>query len=195
MKIYVNLWSRLRPAMLLAAVLCATGYAFPALSGAADPDSQASRNSQESQAAPPDAGPPKANLDMSGRARVGKASFYAKSLGGKKMADGTPMQLKGNNAASKTLPLGTTAMVTNLKTGRTAIVTIRDRGPYVKGRIVDLSPSTAQKIGLAPKEGVTKVEVAPLEVPLPDGSLKAGGPYPDPKKDRRTSVAKNISAP
>lgn len=193
MKIYVNLWSRLRPAILPAAVLCAMGGAFPAAGGAADFDSHASQNSQGSQAAPPAAGLPKANLDMSGRARIGKASFYAKSFGGKKMADGTPMQLKGNNAASKTLPLGTTAMVTNLETGRTAIVTIRDRGPYVKGRIVDLSPSTAQKIGLQPKEGVTKVEVAPLEVPLPDGSLKAGGPYPDPKKDRRTSVAKNNS--
>ncbi len=90
------------------------------------------------------------------------------------MADGTPMQPQGNNAASKTLPLGTTAMVTNIQTGRTAIVTIRDRGPYVKGRIVDLSPSTAHKIGLEPKQGVTKVEVAPLEVPLPGGGMKAG---------------------
>ena len=193
MKIYVNLWSRLRPAILPAAVLCAMGGAFAAPSGAADFDSQASRNTQGSQAAAPAEGLAKANLDMSGRARVGKASFYAKSFGGKKMADGTPMQLQGNNAASKTLPLGTTAMVTNLETGRTAIVTIRDRGPYVKGRIVDLSPSTAQKIGLQPKEGVAKVEVAPLEVPLPDGSLKAGGPYPDPKKDRRAFVAKNNS--
>ena len=196
MKICVNLWSRLRPGILPAAVLCAMGGAFPAPSGAADLDAQASQNSasqnsQGSQAAAPAAGVPKANLDMSGRARLGKASFYAKNLGGKKMADGTPMQLKGNNAASKTLPLGTTAMVTNLETGRTAIVTIRDRGPYVKGRIVDLSPSTAKKIGLEPKEGVAKVEVAPLEVPLPGGSLKAGGPYPDPKKDRRTSIAKN----
>jgi rare lipoprotein A len=193
MKICVNLWSRLHPAILPAAVLWAMGGAFPAPSGAADLDSQASQNSQGSQAAAPAAGLPKAKLDMSGHARVGKASFYAKNLGGKKMADGTPMQLKGNNAASKTLPLGTTAMVTNLETGRTAIVTIRDRGPYVKGRIVDLSPSTAKKIGLEPKEGVAKVEVAPLEVPLPDGNLKAGGPYPDPKKDRRTSVAKSNS--
>jgi rare lipoprotein A len=127
-------------------------------------------------------------LDLSGRARVGIASFYASSFAGKKMADGTPMQMHGNNAASLTLPLGTTAMVTNLETGRTAIVTIRDRGPYVKGRIVDLSPATASKIGLKPKQGLAKVEVAPLEVPMPDGSLKAGGPYPDPKKERLASA-------
>jgi rare lipoprotein A len=176
-----------------AAVLCAAGGGFAAPAGAADVDSQASRSSQGSQGTPTAAESHKPNLDVSGRARVGTASFYAKSLGGKKMADGTPMKLEGNNAASKTLPLGTTAMVTNLETGRTAIVTIRDRGPYVKGRIVDLSPSTAHKIGLEPKQGVAKVEVAPLEVPLPDGGLKAGGPYPDPKKDRRASVAKNNS--
>ncbi len=65
-------------------------------------------------------------------------------------------------------------MITNLETGKRAIVTIRDRGPYVKGRIVDLSPSIAKKIGLTPKEGVAKVEVAPLEVPLPGATVKAG---------------------
>jgi rare lipoprotein A len=107
------------------------------------------------------------------------------------MADGTPMQPQGNNAASKTLPLGTTAMVTNLQTGRTAVVTIRDRGPYVKGRIVDLSPATARKIGLEPKQGLTKVEVAPLEVPLPGGRMKAGDPYPDPRKDTRVAAVRS----
>ncbi|HWG72136.1 MAG TPA: septal ring lytic transglycosylase RlpA family protein [Steroidobacteraceae bacterium] len=114
------------------------------------------------------------HLDRSGHERVGKASFYAARLGGKTMADGTPMRLRGNNAASKTLPLGTTAMVTNLETGKRAIVTIRDRGPYVKGRIVDLSPATAQKIGITPKQGIAKVQVKPLEVPLADGTLKPG---------------------
>jgi rare lipoprotein A len=113
-------------------------------------------------------------LDRSGRKRVGNASFYATKFAGRIMADGTRMHPQGDNAASKTLPLGTTAMVTNLETGRTAIVTIRDRGPYVKGRIVDLSPSTARKIGIEPKKGVAKVEVAPIEVPQPDGSVKPG---------------------
>ncbi|MBK8579808.1 MAG: septal ring lytic transglycosylase RlpA family protein, partial [Candidatus Accumulibacter sp.] len=97
--------------------------------------------------------------DLSGHKRVGKASFYSKKFAGKKMADGTAMKLKGNNAASKTLPLGTTAKVTNVGTGQTAVVTIQDRGPHVNGRIVDLSPSTAQKIGITQDEGVAKVEV------------------------------------
>src|SRR5216683_3079455 len=48
-------------------------------------------------------------LDVSGKKRIGKASFYANRFGGRTMADGNRMNLKGNNAASKTLPLGTTA--------------------------------------------------------------------------------------
>ncbi len=68
------------------------------------------------------------------------------------MADGTPMNPRGANAASRTLPLGTVATVTNLQTHKSALVTIQDRGPYVKGRIVDLSPSTARKIGMHEKE-------------------------------------------
>ena len=113
-------------------------------------------------------------LDHSGHKRVGKASFYARKFFGRTMADGTPMQPDGDNAASKTLPLGTKARVTNLETGQSAVVTIQDRGPYVKGRIVDLSPATAEQIGLTPKAGITRVEVAPIAVPQPDGSLKPG---------------------
>ena len=90
------------------------------------------------------------------------------------MADGVPMDPQGDNAASRTLPLGTTAKVTNVETGKTAIVTIEDRGPYVDGRLVDLSPGTAAKIGLTPHQGITKVVVAPIAVPMPDGKVKAG---------------------
>ena len=114
----------------------------------------------------------KIKLDRSGQKRTGKASFYANHYSGKTMADGTPMRLYSNNAASITLPLGTTARVTNVETGRSAIVTIRDRGPYVRGRIVDLSPATARKIGLDHKQGLAKVEVAPVTVPLADGTVK-----------------------
>jgi rare lipoprotein A len=113
-------------------------------------------------------------LDHSGRERVGKASYYARKFAGRKMANGKPMNPRRDIAASKTLPLGTKAKVTNLETGRSAVVTIEDRGPYVRGRIVDLSPATAEKIGLTPQVGVATVAVAPIEVPLPDGSVKPG---------------------
>ncbi|HWH80750.1 MAG TPA: septal ring lytic transglycosylase RlpA family protein [Burkholderiaceae bacterium] len=122
--------------------------------------------------------PKPAKPDLSGRRQLGKASFYAKRFAGRKMADGKPMNPHDDNAASKTLPLGTKAKVTNLATGRSATVTIQDRGPYVKGRIVDLSPSTAQQIGITPKSGVAPVEVAPIAVPQPDGSVKPGAAAP-----------------
>jgi rare lipoprotein A len=112
--------------------------------------------------------------DLSGRARIGIASFYAPMFFGRKMADGTPMDPEGDNAASRTLPLGTRARVTHLETGESAVVTIQDRGPYVKGRIIDLSPATARRIGITQAMGLAKVEVTPIAVPLPDGRVRWG---------------------
>jgi len=89
------------------------------------------------------------------------------------MADGTPMNPNANIAASRTLPLGTKAEVINLQNGKSEVVEIRDRGPYVAGRIVDVSPKVAEKLDMK-KEGVAPVVVKPIEVPLPDGSIKLG---------------------
>jgi rare lipoprotein A len=116
----------------------------------------------------------KPNLDRSGKKKRGKASYYSRKFAGKKMADGTPMDPKAPVAASKTLPLGTRARVTNLETGQSAVVEIRDRGPYVPGRTIDLAPSVAADIGLTKKQGVAPVEVAPIEVPQRDGTVKLG---------------------
>ncbi len=106
----------------------------------------------------------KPKLDRSGKPRKGKASYYARQFYGKKMANGKAMNPKQNVAASKTLPLGTVAKVTNLESGKSAVVTIEDRGPYIKGRIVDVTPGTAAKIELK-KDGVAPVVVTPLAVP------------------------------
>jgi rare lipoprotein A len=125
--------------------------------------------------------PAKPQPDLSGRTRFGIASFYAKKFSGREMADGTQMDPQRDNAASRTLPLGTTAIVTNTETGQSAHVTIQDRGPYVTGRIVDLSSSTARKIGITQQMGVVTVTVAPISVPLPDGSTKPGAVTLDAK--------------
>ena len=114
----------------------------------------------------------KPKLDRSGRRQVGEASIYSDKFTDEKMADGNRMDPNDDNAAHKTLPLGTKARVTNLETGQSTQVTIQDRGPYVKGRIIDLPPGKAEEIGLTLEEGVTKVEVVPIEVPLSDGSTK-----------------------
>ncbi len=98
------------------------------------------------------------------RAQRGKASIYAESLRGRRMADGTPFNPASNAAASKTLPLGTTARVTNTENGRTTTVQVRDRGPHRAGRIIDVSPGSADALGMR-RDGVAPVAVAPL----PDG--------------------------
>ncbi|WP_250517292.1 septal ring lytic transglycosylase RlpA family protein [Caballeronia sp. INDeC2] len=113
-------------------------------------------------------------VDRSGKPRKGKASYYGHKFYKKKMADGTQMNPQSDAAASKTLPLGTKARVTNLENGNSEVVEIRDRGPYVKDRIVDVSPKTADKLGIK-KDGVAAVEVKPIEVPQADGSVKAAG--------------------
>lgn len=112
-------------------------------------------------------------LDRSGKPAKGKASYYGREFFGRKMADGTPMDPDSNIAASRTLPIGTKAKVTNLNNGKSAIVEIRDRGPYIEGRIVDLTPKTAEQLSMK-KEGVVPVEVMPIEVPQRDGSVKLG---------------------
>jgi rare lipoprotein A len=126
--------------------------------------------------------------DFSAMKRMGTASFYAKEFAGKTMADGTPMDPHGDNAASKTLPLGTTAKVTNLETGQSAVVTIQDRGPYVPGRIVDLSPATARQIGITQRKGVARVVVAPIAVPQPGGRIKLGAAAYEPLREAATDT-------
>ena len=123
----------------------------------------------------PAAQPARPRVDRSGRRRVGKASIYASKFDGRKMADGTHMDPQDDNAASKTLPLGSTAKVTNLQTGQSAVVTIRDRGPHVPGRIVDLSPATADKVGIDRRQGVAKVAVTPIALPPPDAAAEDRG--------------------
>jgi rare lipoprotein A len=95
--------------------------------------------------------------------QIGKASIYASKFAHRKMANGRAMDPSRDNAAHRTLPLGTKALVRNLETGKSAVVTIEDRGPYVRGRIVDLSPATAEKIGLGRKAGLAEVELTALE--------------------------------
>jgi rare lipoprotein A len=160
-----NSHSKTIAATLAAAVFYFIAFGFDCR--AETPETNASAPNRAPQASKP-------QQDRSGEERVGMASFYAKRFSGKKMADGNIMNPLENNAASRTLPLGTIARVTNLETGKSAVVTIQDRGPYAHGRIVDLSPTTAQNIGISRQQGVARVVVAPITVPLPDGGVKLG---------------------
>jgi len=112
-------------------------------------------------------------IDHSGRKQVGHASFYSMGFEGRKMAGGRRFDPNADNAASKTLPFGTTARVTNLENGRSAIVTVEDRGPAHGGRVLDVSPKVAKQLDITAR-GVAPVVVAPIAVPQPDGGVKPG---------------------
>jgi rare lipoprotein A len=150
-------------ATIAVAWMAAAGLSVASMLAMAGPNDESSIAPSRPATAPP---------DRSGRKQVGTASFYATRYAGKTMADGTQMHLYSNSAASLTLPLGSTAKVTNLETGRSAVVTIRDRGPYIKGRVIDLSPATAHRIGLERRQGLARVEITPLTVPMGDGTVK-----------------------
>jgi rare lipoprotein A len=97
---------------------------------------------------------------------VGKASIYSKNLAGRPTATGRPLDTSADVVASNSLPLGSKAKVTNLETGKSAVVTVEDRGRLPKGR-VDVTPATAQKIGLSQKQGVAPVAVQPVAASQP----------------------------
>jgi rare lipoprotein A len=100
--------------------------------------------------------------------QTGKASFYADKFEGHPTASGEKYRHNKLTAAHKTLPFGTIVRVTNLANGNTVDVEINDRGPYIEGRVIDLSRSAAEKLGFV-NLGVTDVK---LEV-IDPGSGKA----------------------
>jgi rare lipoprotein A len=89
---------------------------------------------------------------------VGLASWYGPPYAGRKGADGTVYDQNAMTAAHLTLPLGTMVRVTNLTTNQSAVVRITDRGPFVRGRIIDLSLAAAKAIGVY-RVGVARVRV------------------------------------
>jgi peptidoglycan lytic transglycosylase len=102
---------------------------------------------------------------------TGLASWYGPPYHNRKASNGEVFDMNAMTAASLTLPLGTIARVTNLKTGDSALVRINDRGPFVAGRILDLSMAAAKKIDLW-HAGVAQVKLEVLKAPSP---LDTGG--------------------
>jgi rare lipoprotein A len=93
----------------------------------------------------------------------GLASVYGKQFNGKSTASGERYDSHALTAAHRTLPLGTDIRVTNLENGRSVRVRVNDRGPHVRGRIVDLSSSAAAALGFS--TGVVRVKVEVLRHP------------------------------
>jgi len=92
----------------------------------------------------------------------GQASFYAMKYQSRKTASGERLDQYSFTAAHKTLAFGTKVKVTNLKNGKSVIVKINDRGPFVKGRVIDLTQSAFKKIGTI-ESGVINVNIEVVE--------------------------------
>lgn len=88
----------------------------------------------------------------------GNASFYDQKFEGRSTASGEVFTQNGNTAAHKTLPFNSMVKVTNLKNGKSAIVRINDRGPFIRGRIIDLTTKTAKELDFL-NEGTVEVEI------------------------------------
>lgn len=97
-----------------------------------------------------------------GQIQTGKASFYADKFEGRSTASGEKYKGSKLTAAHKTLPFGTKVRVTNLENGNTVDVEIIDRGPYVDGRVIDLSKAAAEKLGFI-NLGVADVKIEVID--------------------------------
>jgi len=89
------------------------------------------------------------------------ASYYTVKETSRKTASGRAYDDSEPTAAHRTLPFGTRVKVTNLENGRSVVVTITDRGPFRKGRVIDVSKAAARDLGFL-REGVTRVRVEVL---------------------------------
>ena len=103
----------------------------------------------------------------------GRASWYGPPYHNRRGSNGEVYNMHAMTAAHRTLPLGSIVRVTNLKTGQTALVRITDRGPFIPGRVLDLSLAAARKLDVY-LPGVADVRVEVMQTPAP---LQAGGKW------------------
>ncbi len=103
-----------------------------------------------------------------GHTQVGMASYYHDSLAGETTANGESYDPGELTAAHRTLPFGARVSVRRLDNGREVVVRVNDRGPFVSGRIIDLSRAAATALQML-RAGVARVELEVLSVPTPRG--------------------------
>jgi rare lipoprotein A len=96
--------------------------------------------------------------------QTGQASWYGKAFAGKATASGEIFNHELLTAAHRSLPLGTKVRVTNVANGKSVEVKVNDRGPYVGGRIIDLSRAAARALGMI-EDGLTEVRLETISLP------------------------------
>ena len=112
--------------------------------------------------------------------QTGEASSYGRGFHGKATANGEKFDKNNLTAAHPTLPLGTKATVTNLDNGKSVDVTINDRGPYVKGRDIDVSEGAAEELDMT-KSGIAPVKIE-AEIPVGEKPASKGNVSTPQKK-------------
>ena len=100
-------------------------------------------------------------IDPNGYDESGTASYYGAKHHGKKTASGEPFNQHAMTAAHRRLPFGTRVQVTNLSNDRSVVVRINDRGPHIRGRLIDLSRQAAEQLGML-RSGIARVRVQAL---------------------------------
>lgn len=137
---------------------------------------------------------------VSAQAEYGKASFYADKFQGNKTANGERFDQKKLTAAHRTLPFNTYVKVTNLNNQQSVVVKINDRGPFVKGVIIDLSKAAAQRINMI-QAGVVNVKMEIVNGPQkdPGTTISMGNNNPtvtiEPEKPQQPTPTIAISKP
>lgn len=137
---------------LILSVIIASGLTFSGVSAFVIKDQNTRQQSE------------KENLIHKNQSKIGIASWYGKRFHGRKTASGKNFNMYNHTAAHRSLPLGTKVRVVNLKNGKETLVDINDRGPYIKGRMIDLSYAAAKSIGII-KVGIEKVKVEVISLP------------------------------
>ena len=143
MILFGRVMRKIFPSLMLGLLLAGCGAGTPELGGPAPAQAAAARQAD---------GAPLI---------AGKASYYANYFHGRRMANGQRFDVASNSAAHRSLPFGTVLKVTNPANGRSAIVVVRDRGPFIRGRVLDLSPRTASDLGIK-GAGVAHIVARPV---------------------------------
>lgn len=128
--------------------------------------------------------------DSDGYRAKGVASWYGEPFHGRRTSSGEIYDMHGLTAAHKTLPLPSVVRVTNLDSGQSVVVTVNDRGPFVKDRIIDLSYAAAKQLGMV-QSGTCNVEVQALSPVPPD--LAAGAAPAAPATALATPLATSLA--
>jgi len=146
---------------------------LPATEQPASPSSSETTTTAEPEPSPDLAEPTIPSDSKPIETEVGLASWYGPPYHNRRGSNGEVYNMHAMTAAHRTLPLGAIVRVTNVKTGSTALLRITDRGPFIEGRILDLSLAAARKLDVY-GPGVAEVRMDVMETPLP---LDSGGKW------------------